>query len=35
MCQVDNMLWQAGALNDTPDLDGAFLLDEFSNGIKQ
>ena len=29
MCQLQDRLWETRRLHDTPDLDGAFVLDEF------
>jgi hypothetical protein len=35
VCQIEHMLRHAGSLYDTPDLDTALFLDEFSYCVQQ
>lgn len=35
MCQIQHRLWHACGLHDTADLDRAFFLDEFADGVQE
>lgn len=35
MRQVEDILREAGALDDTPNLHGALFLDEFADGVEE
>ena len=35
MCKIEDMLWQAGSLNDTSDFHSTFFFDKFADGVEQ